>query len=235
MRGIINNIIIFYEIEAKALDVLVANTQKALNDLNREKKADEQAERVRNFAKNLTRDLDNMLTHFYFLKERKKRQHKEMTQSQVNALVDFANFVKSLTKRLRPVWEYFNKGPTFEEKVDRDIEELEAYTKAQLRKFDEALAEMPDTLTTQLSKYSHNLLGNIAGFFKYQGFDIKKLKRTQPKKQQKELRHNNKQGSSARIGRSPDEQVENLVCGLNVTSTKYKNSKSKYQTYSKIY
>ena len=219
--------------QAKVLGILVANTQKALKESDGKRKVNEQAERIENFVRDLTMDLNNMLTKFYFLKERKKKQHKEMTQSQVNALVDFANFVKSLTKRIRPVWEYFNKGPTFEEEVDRDIKEIEAYIKAKLRKFDEALAETPDTLTTQLSKHGHNLLGNVAGFFKYQGFDIKKLKRTQPKKQQKELRHN-KQGSSARVGRSPDEQVKNLVCGLNITSTERRNGKSKYQTYSKI-
>jgi len=99
MRGIINNIINFYEMQAKALSVLVANTQKALEQSENQRKADEQIQRVENFVRDLTMDLNNMLAKFYWLKERKKRRYEEMTSEQINAMVNFAHFVKSLTEK----------------------------------------------------------------------------------------------------------------------------------------
>jgi len=157
MRGIINNIINFYQIQAKALGVLVANTQKALEQSEKERKANEQIQRIENFVKELTMNLNKILTKFYWLKERKKRCHEEVTSQQIKAMVDCAHWVKSLTKKVQPVLEYFRKSPTFAKKVDGDIKELEAHIKALLRKFDEALAETPDTLAIRLSKYANTL------------------------------------------------------------------------------
>jgi hypothetical protein len=234
MKGIINNIINFYDTETKILDVLITNTQKALEESEKERKANEQAERVKSFVKELTMDLNNMVTKFYWFKERKKRQHKEMTGDQVNAMVDFAHFVKSLTRKAGFVLEYFQKSPTFAEKVDRDMKELEAHIKAQLKKFDEVLEETPDTLAVRLSKYANALSGPVWKFFTDGGFSILKSNQVTPSKQPEEQPYNNKDEISTLAAGSPDEQVENLVCSLNVTSTKHRNVKSKYQTYSKI-
>jgi hypothetical protein len=51
MSGIINNIINFYQMRAEAMDVLLANTQKALEQSENQRKADEQIQRMENFVK----------------------------------------------------------------------------------------------------------------------------------------------------------------------------------------
>jgi hypothetical protein len=126
MRGIINNIINFYEMQAKVLGVLVANTQKALEQSENQRKADELIQKVENFVRDLIMNLNNMLTRFYFLKDRNKRQHKEMTQTRVKALANFTNFVKTLTGNVSSLLKRSLKSHTFEEKIDMEIMELEA-------------------------------------------------------------------------------------------------------------
>jgi hypothetical protein len=219
--------------QAEALGVLVANTQKALEQSERQRKADEQVQRVENFVKDLTMDLNNMLTRFYWLKERKKRRHEEMTSEQVNAMVNFAHFVKSLTEKVHSVLEYFQKSPTFAEKVDRDIKELEAHIKAQLKKFNEVLDETPDTLAVRLSKYVNALSEPVWKFFTDQGFSILRPKQLMHTKQPEEQPYN-KEEISTLVANSPDEEMENFVYGLNEPSAEHKNVKSKYRVYSKV-
>jgi exonuclease VII large subunit len=234
MRGIINNIINFYDTETKILDVLITNTQKALEQSEKERKANEQVQRVEKFVKDLTMDLNNMLTRFYWLKERKKRRHEEMTSEQVNAMVNFAHFVKSLTEKVHSVLEYFQKSPTFAEKVDRDMKELEAHIKAQLKRFNEVLEETPDTLAICLSKYADTLSGAVRKFFTHHGFSILKSNKVTHTKQPEGLPYNDKEEISTPIASFLDEHVENLIYSLSGTTAKHRNVKSKYQTYSKI-
>ncbi len=234
MRGIINNIINFYQIQAKALSVLVTNTQKALEQSEKERKANEQAERIKSFVKELTMDLNKILTKFYWLKERKKRRHEEMTSDQVKAMVDCAHWVKSLTKKVQPVLEYFRKSPTFAEKVDRDMKELEAHIKAQLKRFNEVLGETPDTLAIRLGKYANILSGTVRKFFTQRRFSILKSKQLTHTKQSEEQPYNNKEKISAFVASPPDEELENLVDGLDISSAQKSNNKSKRYTYSKI-
>jgi len=234
MRGIINNIINFYQMQAKTLSVLVANTQKALEQSEKERKADEQAKRIENFVKGLTMNLNNMLTKFHFLKERKKRRHEEITSDQVNAMVDFAHWVKSLIKKVQPVLEYFRKSPTFAEKVDKDIKELEAHIKAQLKKFNETLDETPDTLAIRLSKYAKALSGRVWKIFTNGGFSIVKSNQVTPSKRSEGQPYGNKDEISAFVASPPDEELENLVHGLDISSAQKNNNKSKRYTYSKI-
>ncbi|MFZ2148505.1 MAG: hypothetical protein WAV28_14920 [Sedimentisphaerales bacterium] len=234
MRGVINNIIDFYQIQSEALNVLVTNTQKALEQSEKERKANQQMQRLENFVKELTMDLNNMLTKFYWLKERKKRRYEEMKPDQVNAMVDFAHCVKSLTKKVQPMLEYFRKGPTFAEKVDKDIEELEAYIKAQLKKFNEILDETPDTLAIRLSKYAKALSGRVWKIFTNGGFSILKSNQVTPSKRSEEQLYGDKDGISAFVASPPDEELENLVYGLDITSAQKSNNKSKRYTYSKI-
>ncbi len=230
MKGIINNIINFYQMQAKALGVLVANTQKVLEQSEKERKANERLQRVENFVK----DLSNMLTRFYWLKERKKRQHKEMTPDQVKAMVDFAHWVKSLTGKVGFVLEYFQKSPTFEEKIDRDIKELEAHIKAELKKFNEVLEVKPDTLAIHLGKYANILSGTVRKLFTQRRFSILKSKQLMHTKQPEEQPYGNKDGFSAFDASPPDEELENLVHGLDISSVQKNNNKSKRYTYSKI-
>ncbi len=161
-RGIINNIINFYDTETKVLNVLIANTQKTLNDLNREKKAAEPAERVENFVKDLTVDLNNMLTKFYFLKDRKDRKQEQMTDRQVNTIAEFAVFVKTLTGNVGSLLKRFQAGQTFEEKIDKEIRELEAGVRRRLKEFDEALDETNRALTIRLISVARNIAGSFA-------------------------------------------------------------------------
>lgn len=159
---------------AEALGILVANTQKALEELNRERKADEQAERVDNFVKHLTTDVNNMLTRFYFHKERKN-----MTDEQTRALVDFVNFVKNLTRNVQSLLARFQKtnGQRFEEKLDKEIKELEAHVKQRLKEYDEVLSGTCDTLKYRLSKYVGNKIETISKFFRRKSFVLEETEK----------------------------------------------------------
>lgn len=234
MRGVINNIIIFYEMQAKALGVLVANTRKALEQSEKERKANEQMQRVENFVKGLAMNLNNMFTRFYWLKERKKRHHEEITSDQVNAMVDFAHWVKSLIKKVQHVLEYFRKSPTFVEKVNKDIKELEVHIKAQLKKFNEILDETPDTLAIRLGKYAKALSGRVWKIFTNGGFSILKSNKVTPSKRSEGQPYGNKNEISAVDASPPDEELENLVHGLDISSAQKNNNKSNHYTYSKI-
>ena len=162
MRGIINNIINFYEMQAKALGVLVANTQKALEQSENQRKANEQIQRVENFVKDLTMDLNNMLAKFYFLKDHKNRKQKQMADSQVKAVTEFAVFVKTLTKKVGSLLNRLGESRTFEEKIDKEIRELDAGIGQKLKEFDKALEETSSTLTIYPIKFVRNIAGSFA-------------------------------------------------------------------------
>ena len=162
MRGIIKNIINFHDTEIEVLTVLVANTQKALEQSEKEGKANEQIQRVENFVKDLTVDLNNMLTKFYFLKDRKDRKHEQMTDRQVNAIAEFAVFVKTLTGNVGSLLKRFQAGQTFEEKIDKEIREIEAGVRRGLKEFDKALDETNRALAIHPIKFARNIAGSFA-------------------------------------------------------------------------
>ena len=162
MRGIINNIINFYDTETKVLNVLVANTQKALEQSENQGKANEQIQRVENFVKDLTVDLNNMLMRFCFLKDRKDRKHEQMTDRQVKAVTVFAVFVKTLAEKVCSLLKRFQAGQTFEEKIDKEIRELETGVRRRLREFDKALDETNIALTIRLIRFARNIAGSFA-------------------------------------------------------------------------
>lgn len=166
MRGVIDNIISFYEMRAKALAVLVANTQKVLKETERKEKTEEQAKKIENFVKDITMRINNMLTKFYFLKERKNRKQEQMTNAQTRALVDFVNFVKTLTKNVQSLLRRFQNSQTFEEKLDKEMKEIESHVRRRLKEFDEVLQETPDTLTNRLNKYAGDIAAGIRGRLK---------------------------------------------------------------------
>lgn len=138
MIGFIDKIITFYEMRANAMTILMANTQKALEQLAPGgcKTTSEQIERFDNRVKDLTRDVGDMLTRFWFLKERKR-----MTDAQTMALADFANFTKTLAKDVRLLLYHFEKprDQTFEKKIDKEVKQMERYIKGRLKGFDKAL------------------------------------------------------------------------------------------------
>jgi hypothetical protein len=206
MRGIINNIINFYEIQAIALSVLVANTQKALEQSEKERKANEQIQRV----ENLVKDLNNMLTRFYFLKERKNRKQEQMTDSQVKAMTGFAIFVKTLTDNVRSLLRRFQHGLTFEERVDEEIRELEASVRRRLKEFDVALDETSGTLTIRLSNFARDIAGSFTKLIKVQEIFLRVANSRKSYSPLGESPQNTKEDSLARPQDSGDNQLENL-------------------------
>lgn len=152
---------------AKALSILVANSEKALNELDRKRKAHQQAEKLENFVKDVAIDLDNMLTRFYFQKERR-----QMTDAQTKTLEDFVNFTKTLTKKVRSLLTPFQKSQTFEERLDRETKEIEIQVKQRLKEFDEVLSETSDTLKGRLIRYASNIVSGLARSFKGKSFGV---------------------------------------------------------------
>jgi hypothetical protein len=165
MKGIIDNIITFYEMRANALGVLVANTQKALKEFapDKEEIANEQVEKLDNFVDGLTTELRDMLARFWFLKEREQKNHLRMTDDQVKKLTDFVSFVEGLTEDVRSLLTRFQEGPgqMFEQEFDKEVEQIQAYIKNRLKVFDEALTETNNAWKKRVGKSISNVLGRI--------------------------------------------------------------------------
>jgi len=234
MNGIINNIINFYQMQAKALGVLVANTQKALEQSEKERKANEQIQRVENFAKDLTMNLNNMLIKFYWLKERKQREHEKMTLDQVNAIVDFAHWVKSLTQKVQPILEHSQKSPTFEEKIDKEIRELEASVGRKLKEFDKALDETKAALTTRLIRFVQNIPGGLAKLFKGRSIILAVANRRKSDKPPEKPPQETRENSPERLQDVYDSELENLVNSSNIKSLRSDEKKSKCLMHSEV-
>jgi hypothetical protein len=153
MKDFIEKIITFYEMRANAMTILMANTQKALQQFapEGERIAAEQVERLNDLGKNLTTDLDNMLKRFYFHKDRKR-----ITNAQTRALADFANFTKTLARDVRSLLHHFEKScdKTFEKKLDKELKQMEMFIKGRLKGFDKALEE---TLTGTQNTWKERL------------------------------------------------------------------------------
>ena len=188
-RAFIRNITTFCDTRAKVLSIraemlstLTANTEKALKELapDKKRKIDEQIKMLQNLVKDLTGDMRDMLTRFYFLKERKQRKHEQMTDDQTKILVDFANFTKTLTKKVHSLLTLFRKADdqTFEEKLDEEIKQIETYVKKRLKEFDRALTGKSSVLKKQSLKYVENMVSGVAKTFnKDKSFGIAELKR----------------------------------------------------------
>jgi len=140
MGGIIDNIIRFYQMRSEALNV-VGNTEKVLMETEGEKRANEGTEKLKSFTDNLTRDLNNMLARFYFIKERKKNRYQRLNDEEVNALVDFANFTRVLAVSVSSWLSRLRKNEMFEEKLDEEIKQLETYVKKRIKAYDEVLED----------------------------------------------------------------------------------------------
>jgi len=165
MKDVIHNIITFYEMRANALGVLVANTQKAIEEFapDRERMDSEQEEKLNNFVKDLTGDVANMLTRVWFHKERKLKGNEQMTDEEMKNLTDFANFVKTSTKDLRSLLSRFQSAPgrMVEEEFDKEIGQMEGYVQNRLKEFDEALTGTNNAWKKRVGKSVSNVLGRI--------------------------------------------------------------------------
>ncbi len=228
MRAIINNIIDFYQMQAKALSVLLDSTERALEQSEKKRKADEQAQKVESFARNLTLDLNNMLAKFYFLKERKSRRQEQMTTGQERAVAEFAVFVKALTRNLSSLLKRFQGSQSFEDKIDKEIRELEASVGRKLQEFDEALDETKATLTIRLIEFAQNITGGFAKLLiKVRSIARTVANRRKLNKTLKKSTQNIKKHSPLRAQGAYDNELENLFkCpSIKSVSSDEKNSK----------
>jgi len=212
--AIIDNIIAFYGMQADALGFLVANTQKALEESDRERKANHQKELLESFVKDLAVDLDRMLTRFYFHKERKQKKNEPMTDDQVKALTDFAAFVKTLAKQVCSLLTHFEKSQTFGEKIDKEMKEMEAHIKQRLKEYDEALNGTSDTLKDRLSKYISNKVESIKKFFRGKRVGLEKAEKAKIDS----LPPHRLEGAPTDSIDSRDIQLENVIDVLNINT-----------------
>ncbi len=235
MRAIIDNIINSYDMQTKALGTLVASTERALEQLDREKEASKQTERIKNLVKGLTMDLNNMLTKFYFYKEHKNGRYERMTKGQEKALVDFVNFVKDISEKVRQLLTRFQKTETFEEKIEKELRQLDGHVKRKLKGFDDALSENDEDLVTSFGKYAQNLARWIAELFKACSAITAVVNRCRLNKNKRvnKSKYHFKAGSTTGPICPSDSRSEDLFKGLKVgvAST---NDKPKHLTHSKV-
>ena len=158
MSGIIHNIMTSYEMRAKALGILVANTEKALEESASERIPEQQAVRLERFVQNLAREVNDMTTRFWFLKERE-----QMSDYQTKKLTDFVDFTKTLSRDVRSLLSRFRgaQEQTFEEQVDKEIKRVERRIKRRLKEFDSAFDETDGTNKGSLSKFVCGSPGHI--------------------------------------------------------------------------
>jgi hypothetical protein len=220
--------------QAKALSVLVANTQKALEQSEKERKANEQIQRVENFVKDLTMDLNNMLAKFYFLKDRKDRKQEQMTDSQAKAVSEFAIFVKTLTENVRSLLRRLQDSQTFEEKTDNEIKDLETCVGQKLKEFDKALDDTTSTLTIRPVKLVRNITGSFVRLLQVRNLV---LAITNGKKLDAPLKkpgHNIKEDSQVGIPNLCDGEFENLFNGLSINSANSNKESSRCLMKAKV-
>jgi hypothetical protein len=236
MRGIINNIINFYQMQAKDLDLLVTNTQKALEQSEKERKANEQVQKLENFVKDLAMNLNNMLTKFHFLKERKDKRQEQLTEGQTKAISEFAIFVKTLTRNVSSLLKHFQAGDTFEEKIDKEIKKLEANVGRKLKEFDQALDESKASLTARLIQFARNITGVVGNLFQACSFVPPVANRRKSAKTSKKpaKAQDIEEDFSARSPNTNGDKLENLFNGLNIKSVENDEEKSEYLTHLKV-
>jgi len=174
MSGIIDNIITLQRMRTKALGVLVTNTEKALKGqtADKEKTAEGQAEKLENFVKNVTADVNSVPTRFWFQKERRR-----LSDEQVRNLADFVSFTQSLTEKVRELLTCFQNSETFEKTNERELQQLQARVAQKLKEFDDALNGTSDTLKKRLSKRVGNVVNGVTKSFRREGFDAANAKR----------------------------------------------------------
>lgn len=209
------------------MNVLVTNAQKALEQSERERKANEQTQRVANFVRNLIMDLNNMLTKFYFFKDRKNRRQEPMTDRQANAMAEFAIFVKTLTKNVCSLLNRFQQGQTFEEKIDKEIRELEASVGRKLKEFDKALGETKATLTIRLINFARNITGSFTKLIQVQKIFLPMTHSRKSGRPLEKSTQNINQDSPAKIQDSGDNQLENLFNYTSIKSVESDKKRSK--------
>jgi len=147
-----------YEMRAKALGILVANTEKALEESASERIPEQQAVRLERFVQNLAREVNDMTTRFWFLKERE-----QMSDYEVKKMRDFVHFTKTLSRDVRLLLSRFRGAQehTFEEQVDKEIKRVECHIKQRRKEFDSAFDKTNGTIKSRLSKFVCSSPGHV--------------------------------------------------------------------------
>lgn len=165
MRAAIDNIMTFHEMRAKALSALVDISERALKEsaADRGRETEEQAERVEDFARHLTVAVGDMVTRFWFQKERRERNGEQMTDEQARNVADFVSFVKSLTNDARSLLTRFQegRGRRFEKKLEKEVRQMETNVRRRLKEYNEVLDRMNQIRKGRLSKYVCNVPDRI--------------------------------------------------------------------------
>jgi hypothetical protein len=165
MSGAIDRIISSYQMRAHTISILLANTQKALQELApcEEVIIDAQQERLNTFVRSLTTAVSDRLTRLWFLKERKQRKGEAMTNEEITRLSDFANFVKTLTEDVRSLAtrSVGSSEQTFEQEFEKEIQKIGIYVRKRLKEFDVALDRKNDTFKSRLTKSARGALGHF--------------------------------------------------------------------------
>jgi len=160
MRAVIDNIMTFHEMRGKALSVLVDISERALEEsaAGAKRKTEEPVERVDDFARHLIIAVGDMVTRFWFQKERRERDGEQMTDEQAKNVADFVSFVKTLTNDVRSLLTRFQegRGRRFEKKFEKEVRQMETNLRKRLKEFDEALDRMNQIRKGRLSKYVCN-------------------------------------------------------------------------------
>jgi hypothetical protein len=146
---------------SETLGVVIENTEKALVETERERKASEKTEKLRSFVKNMIWDVNNMLTRFYSRKERKAKKCQRLSDEEANALVDFANFTKVLAVSVSSWLSRLRENETFEEKIDEEVKHLETYVKKRIKQFDEVLEDALSGRCRMFIKRLVKRVGNV--------------------------------------------------------------------------
>jgi hypothetical protein len=166
MTAIIDNIMTFYTMRADMLGTLVGNTERVLGErgCGAGERTDKQKERLDNCVKGIAKDVSDMLTRFWFLKEHKQRHREPMTSVQTQSLADFADFTRTLAKDIRLLVTRFQNthGHRSEKKLHAELEQLETYVQKRLKAFDKALTSKSAPAERRLSKSFGSVFGHIA-------------------------------------------------------------------------
>ena len=118
------------------------------------------------------------------------------------------------------------ENQTFEEKIDKEIRELETGIGQKLKEFDKALDETPEALTVRLVKHAGNI---ISGFVR-----ILRIRNVVPaitnrRKLDRPLKESSQNIENYQVETSNlcDSQLENLCNGLNINSVNGSRESSK--------
>jgi hypothetical protein len=158
MRGITENIVASYNARVEALGDLVFDTHKTLRGFisARKKMAREQAEGLANFAKDLSKSVEDMLKRF-------RENHKQMSEEQARGLTDF---IKNLIKDVGSILNGFHKdrGKMSKElkgRLSKEVKEVEAYVQGKLEEFKESHTEMSEKQKATLARFVSGMANEV--------------------------------------------------------------------------